>query len=1047
MVQGWRRFHLLLVFLTLWKHAVGYPSWNSQVNPRSLRYHKAFSPRGSKSLSDALVTENIPLYVNSNVLAVKSPSSYQFGSASGTSESVSQNPSSQSGSVSASLVSSQHGPRSPAYATLLSSSGTFTSNATNRQGSRSQLTSTSQDRSRSKLTPSSSQFVSAEGGSASLGGLSSQSLSTFSQYSPVSSGYPSLGSLSMAKSGPSSVKTSKLLFSSGSRDGSGRLATSHLSGLLQGVTSHPVGSHVQSQGSPSRLAFGSPQYASASMAGAHTSFNLHNQAGAQSLSQISQKWQPSATSFAQGSPTSAAMSKSRFSVSSAPAPSKSLAFGGPLSQSAPASLYSMQSPRRGSSPYSQASGSVFTLSQSQAPQRWEPSASRSSQGFQTSSSAVLQSSSPSQSAKFPNIFSLASGSGSSHPVSTPGASSYGGLSLGSSAHYAPAYSKPASPLGDPSLFTSSQSHYVSKSQTMAGGTVGASRRYVSSPREVGSNIASLKPPVAAGHYAPAPSMDVKVPVYSHATSSGSPMSSSLHSQSWQPTTSGRLSSRFPSSGAALTQTSSSPINVQSSSRFSSVAGGTSRLSTQSAGSYTGPSQSQDSVGPFTPGFPLYDKFGTSSLGVSSQSASCQSSSSQYSPISTTGASGQLTSSSGYPSVQGESGSSHYAPSYSKPASPLGDPSLVTSSQSHYAAKSQTIAGGTVGASRRYVSAQREVGSNIASLKPPVAAGHYAPAPSMDVKVPVYSHATSSGSPMSSSLHSQSWQPTTSGRLSSRFPSSGAALTQTSSSPKNVQSSSRFSSMAGGTSLLSTLSGGSYTGPSDSQGSVGPFTPGSPAYDKFDTSSLGVSSQSASGQSSSSQYSPISTTGASGQLTSSSGSLSGQGEIGSYIDSSLWSQGALAKETLAPMDTSMSVSSQPAAVSSGIQASGATAFQSGSTRVSSSLSSLHSSSSPVYSVSQSASGSSKVPPFGHPTGSMSQSSGSNVQASSEGVSSASSHAQTVRESAGFGSSVASPEMTGGPTSVLSGSYDSSLGQSAPVSKPSWGSLSGYYGVKG
>ncbi|XP_056608279.1 uncharacterized protein LOC130425877 [Triplophysa dalaica] len=965
--------------------------------------------------------------MNSNVLAVKSPSSYQFGSASGTYESVSQTPISQSGSFPASSVSSQRAPGSPAYAKILSPSGTYTSHATSRQGSRSQFTSTSQDSSRSKLTASSSQFVSAQGGSASLGGLSSQSQSTSS---PVSSAYPSLGSLSMAVSGTSSVKTSQL-FSSGSPGGSSRLTTSHLSGLAQGVSSHPVGSYVQSQGSPSRLAFGSPQYASASIGGAHTTSNRHKQASAQSLSQIPQKWQPSATSFSQGSPITTAMSQSRFSVPSTPASRKSLASGGPLGQSAPASLYSsasMPSPQRGSSLYSQASGSVFSMSQSQAPQRWQPSASLSSQGFQTSSSAVSQSSSPSpSSAKFPNRLSLASGSGPSHPVSTQGASSYGGLtqSLGYSAPHAPAYSKPASPLGDPSLFTSSQSNYASKSQRLASGTVGASRRYVSAQGQVGSNIASLQPQVAAGHYAPAP-MDVKVPVYNHPTSSGSSMSSSP-----PPTTSGRLSSRFPSSGAALTQTSSSPQNVQSFSRFSSVAGGTSLLSTQSAGSYAGPSQSQGSVGQYTSGSPAFEKFGSSSLGVSIQSASGPSSSSQYSPISTTVAGGQLTSSSGYPSAQGESGSAHYAPAYSKPASPLGDPSLYTSSQSHYASKSQRMAGGTVGPSRRYVSAQGHVGSNIASLQPQVAAGHYAPAP-MDVKVTVYNHPTSSGSSMSSGL-----QPTTSGS----FPSSGAALTQTISSPQNIQSSNRFSSVAGGTSLLSTQSAGSYTRPSQSQGSVRPpYTPGSPAYDKFGTASFGVSSQSASGPSSSSQYSPISSTGASGQLTSSSGYLSGQGESGS----SILSQGPLAKETLAPMDTSMSVSSQAAAVSSGIQASDAAAFQSGSSQASSSLSSLHVLSSPVYFVPQSASGSSQLPPFGKPTDSMSQSSGSNVQASSEALSSGSSQAQTLRESAG----VAIPGLTGGSTSMLSGSYESSFGQNAPVSKPSQGSLNGYYyGVKG
>ncbi|XP_057214863.1 uncharacterized protein zgc:111868 [Triplophysa rosa] len=825
MDQQWRRFHLLLVFLTLWKHAIGYPSLNSQVNPRSLRYHKAFSPRGFKSLSDAS-TKNFPLDVHSNVLAVKSPSSSLFSQGGMSSQLHSQG----SGATQLLGASSLHAPGSPAHAKLLSSSGRFTSQVTSRQGSPSHFTSTSQDSSNSKFTASSRQIDSVQGGSASLSGLSSQSQSTSSQYRPVSSAYPSLGSLSMTVSAPSSVKTSQFALSSGSQGGSSQFTTSRLSGLAQGESSHPVGLHVQSQGSPSQLAFGSPQYASASMAAAQSTSNQYNQASAQSLSQkqTSQRLQPSVSSFSQGSPSSgAAWSQSRFSVLSAPAPSKSLA-SGHLSQSAPASLYSSASmplPQSGSSLYSQAAGSALSLSQSQAPQKWQKAASLSSQGFQTSSTAVSQNGTPSQGAKFPSRFSLASGSGPSQPVSTQGAGSYGGLaqSLSSSAHYAPAYSKPAS-------------------------------------------------------------------------------------------------------------------------------------------------------------------------------------------------------------------------------SPLGVPSKLTSGPSLYASSSQGTTGGTLGASSRYASAQREVGSNIASLQPQVAAGQYAPAPSLDVKVPVYTHATSSGSSMSSSLQSQTWQPTTSRRIYSNFPTSGAALTQTSFSPPSVQSSSRFSSVAGGTSRLLTQSRGSYTGSSQSLGSVGRYTPGSPAYAKFGASSLGVSSQSTSGQSSSSQHSPLSSTEAGGQPTSSSGYLSAQGESSSSVGSSLLSQGALAKEVLAPTDTSMSFASQTAAVSSGIQVPDA-AFQSGSSQASSSLSSLQALSSPVDSVPQSASVSSQVSPFGHPSGSMTPSSGSSVHAASEGVSSASSQAQTLSESAGSGASVGNQGLSGGSTSVLSGRYDSSFGQSAPVSTPSLGSLSGYYGVKG
>lgn len=1039
---------MLLVVLTLWKHAIGYPSeyqvfrvfrdslglfsslvnlshsaglGSQQVHPRSLRNQKSVSPRGFRfSVLDA----SVPV----NVLAVKSPSSSQlsqFGTSSSY-ESMSQTQSSPSGSVSTfwvlpqnplqgfsssnvqgmasqsaggpgsynqydftykdrtklkaggsgQLVSaqggisqatpesfsevkfvpfdvlgqsgsdkslssassqsgsglqlggmssqlysqpsgaSQFGGASGQYAAgsakLLPSSGKFTSQLASREASPSQYTPASQDSSRSQFTGSSSHFVAAPGGSASLSGLSLQSLSASSQYTPMSSAYPSLGSLPMAVSGPSSDKTSQFSFSSGSQAGSSQLAASQLSGLVQGASSYPVGSYVQSQGSPSKLAFGSPQYAGASRAAAQS-----NQASVQSpsQSQISQRWQPSASRFSQGSLTSAAVSQSRFSAPSAPAPSK---FSSSYpSKSASASLLSsasMASPQAVSGQYSQTTDGAFSLSQSQASQRWQPSVSSFSQGSLSSGAALS-----------PSRFSAAS---------------------------APAPSKSLASAGRPSQIA----------------------------------------PASLYSSASAPSSQTGSSQYSQAVGSVLSLSQSQAPQRWQPSAS--LSSKgFQTSSTAVSQSSAPSQVAKFPSRFSMASG-------------SGPSQ-------------LLSTQGASSYGGLAQSPSS---------------------------------SAHYVTAYSKPASaPMGVTTGKLTRPSLYASSSQSMAG----ASSRYASAQRGIGSNVGSLQPQVAAGQYAPASLLDVKVPTYSQA-SSGSSMSSRLQSPTWQPTSSRRVDGSFATSGAAVMQTSSSPQSVQSSSRFSSMAGGSSrLLSTQSRGSYTGSSQALGTVGRYAP---AYAKFGASSLGVSSQSTSGQSFSSQYSPLSTIGSGGQLTSSSGSLSAQGGSGPSVGSSFLSQGALTKETLAPLDTSMPVASQAAAVSSGFQASGVAAFQSGSPQASRGLSALPALSAPVAKYSEmSGSASSQMSPgllisAGQPTGSMTPSSGSSVQAASEGMFSASS--QPLSGSTGFGASAESLGLSGGSAvfsgssmSGSSGSFDSSFGQSAPVSKASRGSLSRYYGVKG
>ncbi|CAM4711813.1 unnamed protein product [Leuciscus chuanchicus] len=334
----------------------------------------------------------------------------------------------------------------------------------------------------------------------------------------------------------------------------------------------------------------------------------------QSLSQSSQKWQPStsgtkvfqpsSTAVLQGFQTSGASQSisqypSRFgSLSSVSADGSSLQLQGTSSQYAPASLDAKVPV------YSQAAPSGFSLPMSQ-PSQWQPSTSRWSQGFQASGTVASQISSPSQGSKSPRRFSTLTSAAS------PG--------------------------------QSFSNVYTSSSLSRAGAQLAGSSRDV--PMQTGSYSAdgsSLQLQGTSSQYAPA-SLVSKVPPYKPAAPSGS-LSLSQPSQ-WQPSTStwsqgfqasGTVESQgFQTSGTATSQ-SSSPSQGSKSTLTSASPGNL--FSTQDgSGRYSGLfSQSQSASSQYVPApldaeVPVYSQAAPSGFSLpTSQPSQWQPSTSRWS---------------------------------------------------------------------------------------------------------------------------------------------------------------------------------------------------------------------------------------------------------------------------------------------------------------------------------------------------------------------------------------------------------------------------------
>nr|XP_055031832.1 mucin-12 isoform X5 [Misgurnus anguillicaudatus] len=442
---GWKRVHLLIFFLTFWKHAVGRDSLDFEsVHPRSLHFLKTYSPpEVQSSMLNASVTRNIPHEeVDSNVLRGNGtgPSTSLFsylqfikeGAPSGYA-SLSQAQSASSSSVSTSLTAPQNPSQPGSFSTLFQVQGSSASNVMAGQSvsgiGYNQYDSTSKD-STGLNTGGSIQLVSSTGGS----GLSQ---SSFSQYVPGSSplsysptvlsqsGSKTLNTSSQSSSGTLMGGLSSRLFTLTSQGSSRPQVTqggsTSFSGLFQQspsksqsspTYSHPgslplAGSRYPtssqslfssgSQGSssyqlapsrPSGLAQGSSSQPGVSYVQSQGRLGQlaigSPQYGSVSLAspQVPQKWLPS--SFSPGSQTSGTVvSQSSYSPQSAPAPSKPLSSVGRPSQVAPGLLYPSAS-----------------LAAPQVPQKWLPSSF--SPGSQTSGTVVSQSSYSPQSAPAPS---------------------------------------------------------------------------------------------------------------------------------------------------------------------------------------------------------------------------------------------------------------------------------------------------------------------------------------------------------------------------------------------------------------------------------------------------------------------------------------------------------------------------------------------------------------------------------------------------------------------------------------------------------------------
>ncbi|XP_055031831.2 uncharacterized protein [Misgurnus anguillicaudatus] len=444
---GWKRVHLLIFFLTFWKHAVGRDSLDFQnVNPHSLHFPKTYSPpEVQSSMLNASVTRNIPHEeVDSNVLGgngtgpSRSLFSYlQFikeGAPSGYA-SLSQAQSASSSSVSTSLTAPQNLSQPGSFSTLFQVQGSSTSNVKVMAGQSvggtgyHQYDSTSKDRT-GLNTGGSIQLVSSTGGS----GLSQSSFSQYAPgFSPLSysptvlsqSGSKTLNTSSQSSSGTLMGGLSSRLFTLTSQGSSRPQVTqggsTSFSGLFQQSSSksqssptysHPgslplAGSRYPtssqslfssgSQGSssyqlaasrPSGLAQGSSSQPGVSYVQSQGRLGQlaigSPQYGSVSLASPQVPQNWLPSSFSPGSQTSGTVvSQSSYSPQSAPAPSKPLSSVGRPSQVAPGLLYPSAS-----------------LASPQVPQNWLPSSF--SPGSQTSGTVVSQSSYSPQSAPAPS---------------------------------------------------------------------------------------------------------------------------------------------------------------------------------------------------------------------------------------------------------------------------------------------------------------------------------------------------------------------------------------------------------------------------------------------------------------------------------------------------------------------------------------------------------------------------------------------------------------------------------------------------------------------
>nr|XP_055031831.1 mucin-2 isoform X4 [Misgurnus anguillicaudatus] len=889
---GWKRVHLLIFFLTFWKHAVGRDSLDFQnVNPHSLHFPKTYSPpEVQSSMLNASVTRNIPHEeVDSNVLGgngtgpSRSLFSYlQFikeGAPSGYA-SLSQAQSASSSSVSTSLTAPQNLSQSGSFSTLFQVQGSSTSNVKVMAGQSvggtgyHQYDSTSKD-STGLNTGGSIQLVSSTGGS----GLSQSSFSQYAPgFSPLSysptvlsqSGSKTLNTSSQSSSGTLMGGLSSRLFTLTSQGSSRPQVTqggsTSFSGLFQQspsksqsslTYSHPgslplAGSRYPtssqslfssgSQGSssyqlaasrPSGLAQGSSSQPGVSYVQSQGRLGQlaigSPQYGSVSLASPQVPQNWLPSSFSPGSQTSGTVvSQSSYSPQSAPAPSKPLSSVGRPSQVAPGLLYS---------------------SASLVPQKWLPSASFSP-GSQTSGTVVSQSSYSPQSAPAP-----------SKPLS----------SVGRPSQVAPGLLYPSASLASPQVPQNwLPSSFSPGSQTS--GTVVSQSSY--SPQ---SAPAPSKPLSSVGR----PSQVAPGLLYS---------SASLVPQKWLPSAS--FSPGSQTSGTVVSQSSYSPQSAPAPSKPLSSVGRPSQVA---------PGLLYPSASLASPQVP--QNWLPSSFSPGSQTSGTVVSQSSYSPQS--------------------------APAPSKPLSSVGRPSQVAPSllSSDPSTLSLQSGVGTVQTvSSHYVLPQKGTLSTFSSsLQSQVASRPYGPAPSLDAKVPIYSQTHPAGT-MYQSQPSRFWQPSTS-KASGSFSTSDATVLQSSSSSQSVQASSRFSSAGGASYPVSTQGGGSYSGVSLYPGTVLQYPPVAPASGVFSSSPLSVSSQSASGQSSPSKHSSLSQSQTGSRLTS-SGYLSVPGGSGSSDGSSLLTQGTLGKYAPVPsMDTPLPASSQTKAVSSGVSLSQSQPLQS------------------------------------------------------------------------------------------------------------------------
>ncbi|CAM4711808.1 unnamed protein product [Leuciscus chuanchicus] len=495
----------------------------------------------------------------------------------------------------------------------------------------------------------------------------------------------------------------------------------------------------------------------------------------QSLSQSSQKWQPStsgtkvfqpsSTAVLQGFQTSGAWQSisqypSRFgSLSSASADGSSLQLQGTSSQYAPASL-AAEVPV-----YSQAAPSEFSLPTSQ-PSQWQPSTSRWSQGFQASGTATSQSSSPSQGSKSPKRFStLTSAASPGNLFSTQdGSDRYSGL------------------------FSQSQS--------------------------------------ASSQYTPT-ALDAEVPVYIQAAPSGFSLPMSQPSQ-WQPSTS-RWSQGFQASGTVASQISSPSQGSKSPRRFSTLA---SAASPGQSFSNVYTSSSLSRAGAQLAGSSRDVPMQTGSYSADGSSLQLQGTSSQYAPASLVSKvppykpaapSGSLSlsqPSQWQPSTsmwsQGFQASGKVASQGFQTSGTATSQSSSPSQGSKFPSRFSTLT--SAASPDQSISTQDGSGSYSGLFsQSQSASSQYVPAP-LDAEVPVYSQAAPSGFSLPTSQPSQ-WQPSTS-RWSQGFQASGTVASQgfqtsgtaTSQSSSPTQGSKSTLTSASPGNLFSTQDGsGRYSG--------------------------------------------------------------------------------------------------------------------------------------------------------------------------------------------------------------------------------------------